>query len=510
MFAGPGESSNDGKTAMKSFPPLENRPPVLELDRVTLRTPAGPCFAGTRWRWTAGQHWALLGPNGSGKSLLARALTGGVPVCSGEIRYGFPPPPGRPPEDAIALVSFEQQHALALDGAPAGRWYSLEHVDAPRAGGLLARDSVEAVNPFRVDPPPRRSARAFAQDRRRIVDLLGIAPLLRRDLLALSTGERRKVLLARALLARPRLLILDDPFAGLDAGSRAHFREAIDRLAAAGELNLLLITMRPEELPRCISHVLEVRGCRIVHQGPRLTRRVSVRPQRPQPAAHSRAGAGEPLIEINRATVRYGRATILRAVSLQVRRGESWAVLGPNGSGKTTLLSLITGDNPQAYANDVRLFGRRRGSGESIWDLRRRIAVVSPDVHLATQAQVRLRDLPGGRRAAPWLNKLGLAGAGRTLFGDLSPGAQRLSLIACALARSPDLLVLDEPGQGLDDAHRTRLRRVLEAVIRAGRTTLLYVTHHRDEMPSGINRVLRLNQGVARHEVLSRRFTCPP
>ena len=502
MFAGAGESSNDWKSNMKKFQPLENRPPVLELDRVTLRTPAGPCFATTRWRWKAGQHWALLGPNGSGKSLLARAVAGLVPVCAGEIRYGFPAPAGRPVEDAIALVSFEQQHGLALDGAPAGRWYSLEHADAPRAADLLARDSVDAINPFQVDPPPRRSARSFAQDRRRIVDLLGIGPLLRRDLLALSTGERRKVLIARALLARPRLLILDDPFAGLDADSRTHFRDVIDRLAAAGALHLLLITMRPEELPRCISHVLDVRGCRVVRQGPRLTRRAAARPHPPRPAARSRAGAGDLLLEINRATVRYGRATILRAVSLQVRRGESWAVLGPNGSGKTTLLSLITGDNPQAYANDVQLFGHRRGSGESIWDLRRRIAVVSPDVHLATDAQARLRDLPGGRRAGPWLRKLGLAEAGGKLFGELSPGAQRLGLIACALARRPDLLVLDEPGQGLDDAHRARLRRVLEAVIRTGHTTVLYVTHHSDEIPAGISRVLRLRDGVARPGVL--------
>ena len=470
---------------------------VLELDRVTLLTPAGRIFAGTSWCWRAGEHWALLGSNGSGKSLLARGVAGITPLCAGEIRYGFAVPQGRLPEEAIALVSFEQQHALALDGIPAGRWFSLEHSAAPRAIDMLDRDAVDGNNPYQVDPPPRRSARDFARERSRIVALLGIAPLLRRDLLALSTGERRKVLIARALLEDPKLLILDDPFAGLDVESRQHFRDVLDRLVASGGLHVLLITTRPEELPRCITHVLEVDRCRVIRQGPRKIVRSAPPRDATQMIAPPLPSAGEILIEIRRATVRYGRVTILRDVSWNVRRGESWAVLGPNGSGKTTLLSLITGDNPQAYANEVRVFGRWRGSGESIWNLRRRIAVVSPDVHLATYAGICCHDLPGGRRAGSWFKRFGLSRVGGKPFGELSVGAQRLALIACALARRTDLIVLDEPAQGLDESHRMILREVLESVIRESDSTILYVTHHRDEIPAGIRRVLRLRDGVA-------------
>ena len=471
--------------------------PVVEFDQVALRLPRGPAFRNTRWRWQPGEHWALQGPNGSGKTLLARALAGRVPLCAGELRYGFPAPPGQSAEAAVALVSFDQQHDLDLDHLPAERWFSSAHVGSPRAEDLLARDHIDAVNPYRTDPPPRRSARAFAALRCKVVALLGLVPLLRRDVLSLSTGERRKLLLARALLRAPSLLILDDPFSGLDAKSRRHFSGVIDRLARARALHLLFITPRAEELPRCVTHVAEIRGLRIVRTH-RHTRRAVERTReaarvRPTPAIET-----PPILELERVTVSYGRTALLKNVSWCVRAGESWAVLGPNGSGKSTLLSVVAGDHPQAYANEVRLFGTRRGSGESLRDLQRRIAVVSPDVHLATASTMKCRDLPGAHRAGPWLRRMRMPRVGSTVFGDLSTGAQRLVLLACALARRPKLLILDEPMQGLDERHRAQFFAALAPVIRSRRTSVLFVTHHRDEIPAGITRVLRLNHGRAR------------
>ena len=499
----------------RNFQTLET-PPFLHVARASLRGADGLVFRDTEWRWAEGQQWALIGPNGSGKSLLARALAGGVPVVRGELRYGFEPPPGRAVEDTVALVSFEQQHDLALDGIPASRWFSLEHADVPSVTDFLSRERVERINPFQVDGPPVRSPATFARDRRHVLNLLGIEDLAERDLLALSSGERRKVLIARALLERPKLLILDDPFAGLDAASRRHFRHVIDRLIRDERIHVLLIAMRPEELPRGITHVLEVRGCRVVAQGPRTAFRLTSASRSAAWPSHAAiVKPGKECIRLDQVTVRYGRREILRDVSWTVREGERWAILGPNGSGKTTLLSLVTGDNPQAYANDVRLFGRQRGDGESVWDLRRRIGVVSPDIHLSCDTELTCRDIacadddPEGakglrerrRAAGRWLARLGLKAHALKSFGSLSPGRQRMVLLARALARQPALLVLDEPCQGLDERQRRAFVLAVERVMRRTNITILYVTHHLDEIPSGIAHVLRLKDGVARRSL---------
>lgn len=495
---------------MPEFQPLETDTPFLRLSGVSLRTPAGLAFRGTHWTWRRGEQWALLGPNGSGKSLLARALAGQVPVARGEIIHGFPPPPGRAHEDAVALVSFEQQHDLGLDGLPASRWFTLEHAEVPRVLDFLSRERIEEINPFEVGGPPRRSPAAFARDRRRILDLLRIGDLLDRDLLALSNGERRKILIARALLKKPKLLILDDPFAGLDAASRRHFGDVLAELIAAGDLHVLLVAMRPEELPRGITHVLRVDHCRLVSQERIGTARpapgVAKKRSPPHALRSGAASATDEIIRMANVTIRYGQRTILRNLSWRVRRGESWAILGPNGSGKTTLLSLVTGDNPQAYANEVFVCGKRRGE-ESLWELRRHFGVVSPDEHLHCDGDLRCGDVacagwddpeqdgptPQQRRASRhWMKELGLSKLAGVAFGALSPGQQRLVLLARALAREPDVLVLDEPCQGLDEAHRRGLVEAVERAMAQAPLTVLYVTHHGDELPRGLAHVLRL------------------
>ena len=196
-------------------------------------------------------------------------------------------------------------------------------------------------------------------------------------MLHLSNGETQKLLLARAVLRAPRLLVLDDPFAGLDAGSRAALRDALDDLAGTG-MALVMATPRPEDLPSCVGRVLLIRDHRVAAELERgdlaaqlaassldqtEDRAAPVLPDRS--AAAAAAGPrvpGEPLVELTDVTVRYGETTILDRVTFRVSRGEHWAISGPNGAGKSTLLSLVLADNPQAYANQVRLFGRQRGT----------------------------------------------------------------------------------------------------------------------------------------------------
>ena len=218
---------------------------------------------------------------------------------------------------------------------------------------------------------------------------------------------------------------------------------------------------------------------------------------------------GVELVRLRDVTVRYGKTVILHDFNWTIRAGESWALLGPNGSGKTTLLSLILGDNPQVYTNDVIVFGRQRGGGESVWDVKRHIGWVSPELHLhfndsGTCLEVvgsgfydtvgLFQPLPARQRhkARRWLARFQLLeSADRPLFA-LSAGLQRMVLLARALVKRPRLLILDEPCQGLDSAHRNLFLRTVDALIRDGMATVVYVTHRQDEIPPSISHVLRL------------------
>ena len=227
-----------------------------------------------------------------------------------------------------------------------------------------------------------------------------------------------------------------------------------------------------------------------------------------------------PILEIRELCVSYGKVEALHHINLKVSAGQIVTVIGPNGAGKTTLLGLVLGDHPQVYTNEVTVFGRRRGGGESQWDIKRHIGWVSPELHLHFKAAATCFEVVAsgfhdsiglfepvtrGQAAAArrWLRRFGLLGfAGTPLFG-LSAGGQRMVLLARALVKRPRLLALDEPCQGLDAAHRALFIGAVDELLRAGAVTALYITHRLDEIPPSIQRVLRLDgKGRASEETL--------
>jgi len=506
----------------------KNQIALLVLDRITIRENEGAAFPCTCWTWRRGEQWAVLGPNGSGKSLFARAVCGQTPLLRGEIHYhlhadGEIPPPDVVPEQSIALLSPQMQRDLAAAESSfyQSRWHSGLGEGRRTVAQFLSQAGVEDVNPFEVGARPG-DPRRFRENRRRFSRWLGIEPLFRRWLAALSNGEQRKVLLVHTLLRSPRLLILDDPFGGLDSASREHLKTAVHRLMRAG-LPVLLLTNRPDELPPHTTHLLLVRNRRVVAQGTRramlnhpLARKLAAFLSSSSSSSFSKSRIWNkhpaPLIELNHVTVRLGGRRILNDVTWTMRQGENWALVGPNGSGKTTLLSLIQGDNPQAYALDLRLFGTRPETTQTFWRLRRQIGWLSPELHLHYPTEWPCLDVvcsgffntiglyepcSSRRRSAArgWLRRFGLAEqAGRT-FGELSLGDQRLVLLARAVVKKPKLLVLDEPCQGLDAAHRLSLLATVDRVAGQTRASLIFVTHHAREMPATITHVLKLKSG---------------
>jgi len=505
---------------------------LLVLDNITVRWNEQTAFPRTRWTWRRGEQWAVLGPNNSGKSLLALALCGKAPLSRGEIDYHFRVPgemqsPDAVPEQSIALLSPQIQRELATGESSfyQSRWHSGISEGRRTVAQFLSQASVEDINPFAVDAP-KGDPHRFHENRRRFSRWLGIEPLFRRRLAVLSNGEQRRVLLVHTLLRAPRLLVLDDPFGGLDHATRARLKTVIRRLMRGG-LPVLLITNRPDELPSLTTHLLLVGNRRIVAQG---TRRAMLKHPLARKLAASSLGAAEcnedgsssnistgrgravPIVELNHVTVRLGNQRILDDVTWTMRRSENWALIGPNGSGKTTLLSLIQGDNPQAYALDVRLFGRRPETTQTLWHMRRQIGWLSPELHLHYPAGWSCLDVvcsgflntvglyepcTSRQRAAArdWLRGFGLAGHAESSFGELSLGDQRLVLLARAVVKKPKLLVLDEPCQGLDATHRLAILATVDKVIHQTHAGLIFVTHHAKEMPACITDVLELKSG---------------
>jgi len=496
------------------------------LDHASFRLGDRLVFENTFLNLSRNQHWAVVGRNGCGKSLFGDALRGRLPLVHGDLQYHFKPPAGLLHEDCIGHVSFEDRKRNVHDTVVQSRWNSIEEQGALTVREFLSYEQVMEINPFEVRAEHAKAKLAFKRRFRRAISLLDVQPFLDRTLLSLSNGETQRVQLARALCLPLRLLILDEPFNGLDATTRQHFRIVLNRLMQT-PLRVLLITSRIEEIPERISHLLLIDQCQVIAAGPR--KHVLLRPEfgkifnnasksisvqkapGPQESKANQQSAGEELVRLRNVTVRYGNATILSDINWTIRAGESWALLGPNGSGKTTLLSLILGDNPQAYMNDVVVFGKQRGSGESIWEIKKFIGAVSPELHAhfddsATCLEVVESSFhdsiglfepatPRQRAAAKrWLKEFQLLDVAHDPLFALSAGLQRMVLLARALVKNPRLLILDEPCQGLDAAHRDFFAREVDALLRSGSVTAIYVTHRPEEIPRSIKLALKLSK----------------
>jgi molybdate transport system ATP-binding protein len=217
------------------------------------------------------------------------------------------------------------------------------------------------------------------------------------------------------------------------------------------------------------------------------------------------------IIHFNKVSIRYGERTILKDLDWTVRMGEHWSLSGDNGSGKSTLLSLVCADNPQSYACDISLFGHKRGSGESIWDIKKHIGYVSPEMHRSYKQNIPaiqivasgLKDTIGlyvrpndaeKEQCRKWLGVFGIGELAERKFMEMSSGEQRLVLLARAFVKEPDLLILDEPLHGLDDVNRRMVKDIVDRYCQNPAVTLIYVTHYQEELPRCIDHALFLKR----------------
>ncbi|HCM26819.1 MAG TPA: ABC transporter [Treponema sp.] len=521
-----------------------NAEPLVLFRDCSVGNALHPVLPSVSWKLLPKESWIITGPNGGGKSALAAAIAGRIPIVpaeGGEARNAFA---GR-----AMLVSFEEAAAL---------------IESERANdesdfveGGIDQGTTVRLFLFRSLPPEQTLLHPLGDnlENHASVRICGIGLILDRGLKRLSTGEIRRALLCRALSSGKSLIVLDDPYEGLDAASRDALAGLLDRLSidqvdAFADSNqgteLIVVLDRWERIPAGTNRVVELRDRAISYNGGRegyeaiIASRAASRAEPTETSANGtlyeelreaeeQAGTlagirsagtdqedknSEALVEMRNVTVAWSGCRVLDRVNWRVLPGEHWLIRGPNGSGKTTLLELIAGDNPQAFCNDVRIFGLRRGSGETVWELKARMGIVSYRLHLEYRYMndnsllevlvsgfhdsIGLYRQPGDSElqiAGRWLALTGFEGRGEERFGGLSFGEQRAVLVARAAIKGPELLILDEPCHGLDDEHRRRILGLLSAIAERGGTTLLHVTHDPTEVLPCEKRILELRPG---------------
>ncbi len=441
---------------------------------------------------------AVVGRNGSGKTQYIEQLR--RQVASDRLRY----------------IAFSDSYGPAVDKAYylQLRWNQHDiDPETPNVGALLEK----AYRLAGEDTEERR------QLQRHLYDLFHMEPLLDKYVITLSSGELRKFQLTKTLFANPSLLIMDNPFIGLDAETRDQLKELLQLLAEKHRLDIILVLSKTDDIPTFVSEVIELRNGKIL---PPCSREDYYNRQLPIPPHVLTKEKREAIlalpyqdndyhtdevIKMQQVSIRYGERTILKALDWTVRNGERWALSGQNGSGKSTLLSLVCADNPQSYACDITLFDRPRGSGESIWDIKKHIGYVSPEMHRSYQ-----RDLPAIRIVASgqkdsvglyvkpnedefaicrfWMDIFGLEDKYNRTFMKLSSGEQRLVLLARAFVKDPQLLILDEPLHGLDLVNRRLVKDVIETFCERRNKTMVMVTHYEEELPTIITNKIYLTK----------------
>lgn len=463
------------------------------------------------------EHIAIVGPNGGGKTMLTDILTGRHPLLANQAYYDFAPSTKPLVSDNIKYIAFRDTYGGDNDRTYflQQRWNQMEiDHETPTAGNLLE----EAFKMAGSDTPQRRQRQQF------VYELLDMKKLLDKFVILLSSGELRKLKLAEALFGSPRVMIIDNPFIGLDAFTRDQLKMLLTTLAKKDAMQLILVMSKSDDIPDFITHVVEVKDMTVgrkttlseyrLQQDASPTRVLDDRRRQAiltLPESQQQATDSDNVIQMRQVSIRYGERTILDKLDWTVRKGECWALSGKNGSGKSTLLSLVCADNPQAYACDITLFGKERGSGETIWDIKRHIGYVSPEMHRAYH-----RDMPAIRIVASglkdsvglyvrptdddydrcrwWMDIFGIGHLSDRSYLQLSSGEQRMVLLARAFVKDPALLILDEPLHGLDNHNRRLVKDIIEAFCMRRQKTMVMVTHYEDELPACINHRLELRR----------------
>lgn len=473
--------------------------PVVRITNLNLKYQQNPVLQGLNWTINYKENWLLCGESGSGKTSLAKAISG-LAHSYGNIETTFNPDSSLP---ALAYYVANWFQFKDLEGQ--SNFYYQQRYNKQSA------ETTASVKAELESFGKKHGLQFSGLDR--ILAALGFSELKEATLIQLSSGEHKKLQLVKALWLKPQLLILDLPYNGLDVLSRRNLNALLEEITEAG--TQLILISNETELPSCIDRLAMIKDGKLVEvSADERTWNEAKTINKPVPAFLTEAVAARPSREIIKmidVNISYGEKKVLKNINWEVKAGEKWVLHGHNGSGKSTLLSLICGDHPQAYANNFHLFGNKRGSGESIWEIKERIGLISPELHWyfdpsATVWQSIVSGFydssglfcdPGYSKKAQTdelISYFGLEEYKNTLMNELPLGKQRLALLARTIVKNPEILILDEPCQGLDQQQTQHFNRLVDDLCKNG-TTLIYVGHFESQIPGCIEKRILLENG---------------
>ena len=445
--------------------------PVAKIAAMSVSLGAQSVVSDISFQILPGQLTAIIGPMGSGKTSLAKALAGRL-FRTGDVWFE-----SRNTDKRAYVMLVEQQHQFK-NRSNLSEFYLQQRFNSSDCEDAYTVE--EELKDLEIGE---------------WVSLFELDGLLKRPMIQLSNGENKRLQIVKSLAYQPDWLILDNPYVGLDVNGRDILTKGLLSLRAKG-IHFMLISS-PGDVPDYIKQIIEL------------------------PSSHTEESKPQPLlrtldsfdvaVKMDKVQINYGAKMILQDFSWEVKRGERWAIKGPNGAGKSTLISLITADNPQAYSQNITLFDRKRGSGESIWDIKRKIGYVSPELHLYfkeggtcfsvvasglfdTQGLFKRLSEEQKAQVTHWMQVMGIDHLAERSFMQISGGEQRMVLITRALVKNPELLILDEPCQGLDRIQTERLKTVLDYLAANSEMTLLYVSHYDRDIPTCVNQTLELKR----------------
>ena len=485
--------------------------PLISIKNITVRYLNYTLFTGLNFTVKKGDHWALLGESGAGKSALLQTIAGRFNITGGNVDYHFPDDHFSN-KDAIAFVP-AKHHFRNLSNTT-DFYYQQRFNSSDSEDALTVDQYLLAVMPV------IRQTQYWTFEK--VTTLLKLKDLQDKQIIKLSNGETKRLMLAAALLKNPFILLLDNPLTGLDVQTRQNFNLIIEEIISSG-ITIIMATS-PYEIPEAITHVAVLKNRTIsetdakdkfdpkqfVNEQPDVVDNLQLTTLLNSGSAKT---SYVDIVKMSNVHIQYGDKVILDKISWNITPGERWALLGPNGAGKSTLLSLINGDNPQAYANDIILFDKKRGTGESIWDIKSKIGFVSPELHqyfptdnsclqviesgyYDTLGLFRPSQKAKAETALQWMKALEIEKYARVLLKNVPASAQRLCLLARALIKNPPLLIFDEPCQGLDAHQQLHFKNLIGTICSISNVTLIYVTHYQHEIPESVTKVLRLDRGL--------------
>ncbi|MBC6367371.1 ATP-binding cassette domain-containing protein [Algoriphagus sp. AK58] len=486
---------------------------LLEIENAQVNYLGKATFDQLNFNWKEGQQWAITGDSGRELTAFLETLRGSTHLPKGRVLRPFATDyiSQKTEEGSVHsfrdLIAYVSQQYRFRNKSNLQNFYfqqrfnSSEADEAATVREYLEENSTTISGPWTLE---------------KVAGLLRLTPLLDSSILKLSNGETRRLALALGLLRQPKIYLMDQPMTGLDQESRAAFGDFLEAIISEGIH--VLITTSLAEIPEGITHIgmLKSEGKIQVWDRENYTLNKSQftdLPWKIEPLKELLTGfpeAENEVIRLDNVSIRYGERTILDRLNWQVNAGERWQLKGKNGSGKSTLISLLIGENPQAYSQNFWLFNRKRGTGESIWDVKRPIGFVAPELvrFFPINQTVRKVILSGffdtmglfkkttaeqESKADQWLQLFQLETFANQPIQRVPLEQQRWTLLARALIKAPKLLILDEASQGMDERQRVIFRETVQKILELTPITLIYVSHYQEDIPEKVDKIFNLS-----------------